>query len=122
MAELDTNVRYIKGIGEKKAQSLAKLGVGTLFDLVSFFPRRYEDRSEYKPIALTLPGETVCIRAMGVNILDALLGVLLVWFLLPKYALTAYIAIIYFGECLNFALSYGRLLQVLKKAALSGGF
>ena len=64
MAELDTNVRYIKGIGEKKAQSLAKLGVGTLFDLVSFFPRRYEDRSEYKPIALTLPGETVCIRAM----------------------------------------------------------
>lgn len=64
MAQLDTNVRYIKGIGEKKAQALAKLGVGTLFDLVSFFPRRYEDRSEYKPIALTLPGETVCIRAM----------------------------------------------------------
>ena len=67
MAELDTNVRYIKGIGEKKAQSLAKLGVGTLFDLVSFFPRRYEDRSAYKPIALTLPGETVCIRAMAAD-------------------------------------------------------
>lgn len=67
MAELDTNVRYIKGIGEKKAQALAKLGVGTLFDLVSFFPRHYEDRSEYKPIALTLPGETVCIRAMAAD-------------------------------------------------------
>ena len=67
MAELDTNVRYVKGIGEKKAQALAKLGVGTLYDLVSFFPRRYEDRSEYKPIGLTLPGETVCIRAMAAD-------------------------------------------------------
>jgi len=56
------------------------------------------------------------VWCMGVNILDALLGVLLVWFLLPKYALTAYIAIIYFGECLNFALSYGRLRRILKTA------
>ena len=67
MAELGTNVRYIKGIGEKKAQALSKLGVGTLYDLVSFFPRRYEDRTVYKPIALTLPGETVCIRAMAAD-------------------------------------------------------
>lgn len=54
------------------------------------------------------------VWSMGINILDALLGVVLVWFLLPKYALTAYIAIIYFGECLNFALSFGRLRQVMK--------
>jgi ATP-dependent DNA helicase RecG len=64
MAELGTDVRYIKGIGEKKALALKKLDVLTLYDLVSFFPRRYEDRSVYKPIALTLPEETVCIRAM----------------------------------------------------------
>jgi ATP-dependent DNA helicase RecG len=65
MAELGTDVRYVKGIGEKKAQALKKLGVLTLYDLVSFFPRRYEDRSQFKPIALTLPDETVCIRAMA---------------------------------------------------------
>ena len=47
--------------------------------------------------------------SMGINILDALLGVLLVWFLLPKAALTAYIGIIYFNECLNFVLSISRL-------------
>lgn len=51
---------------------------------------------------------------MGVNILDALTGVALVWFLLPGYALTAYIAIIYFGECLNFALSLWRLVKILR--------
>ena len=64
MADLQTDVRYIKGIGEKKAQALNKLGIFTLYDLVSFFPRRYEDRSQYKPIALTQDGESVCICAL----------------------------------------------------------
>ena len=53
MADLQTDVRYIKGIGEKKAQALNKLGVFTLYDLISFFPRRCEDISQYKPIDLT---------------------------------------------------------------------
>ncbi len=64
MADLNTEVRYLKGIGEKKAQALNKLGVFSLRDLVSFFPRRYEDRSVCKPIALTVGGESVCVEAM----------------------------------------------------------
>ena len=64
MADLSTDVRYIKGIGEKKAQALNKLGVFSLFDLISFFPRRYDDRSICKPIALTMDGETVCIQCL----------------------------------------------------------
>ena len=62
--ELDTSVRYIKGIGEKRAQAFAKLGVLSLGDLISFFPRKYDDRSVFRPIAETLPGESVCVRAM----------------------------------------------------------
>ena len=50
---------------------------------------------------------------MGINILDALLGVILVWTLLPKGALTAYICIIYFNECLNFTLSALRLRRII---------
>lgn len=49
---------------------------------------------------------------MGINILDALLGVLLVWSVLPKFALSGYIAIIYFNECINFTLSMLRLYRV----------
>ena len=64
MADFNTDVRYIKGIGEKKALALGKLGVFTLRDLVSFFPRKYEDRSQYRPIALAMDGEQVCIRAV----------------------------------------------------------
>ena len=58
------DIRNIRGIGEKRAQALGKLGVFSLFDLISYFPRRYEDRSRLKPIALVQTGETVCIQAV----------------------------------------------------------
>ena len=64
MADLNTNVRYIKGIGETRAKALEKLGVHTLRDLIGFFPRRYEDRSVIYPIAELPVGETACCRAM----------------------------------------------------------
>ena len=51
------------------------------------------------------------VWSMGINILDALMGLLLVWWLLPRYALSAYIGIIYFGEVFNFILSVFRLRQ-----------
>lgn len=38
MADLGTNVRYIKGIGEVRANALEKLGIVTLGDLISYFP------------------------------------------------------------------------------------
>lgn len=62
-----------------------------------------------------------CLKGLGqhmwnmwINILDAFIGVLLVYTLLPVYALTAYIYIIYFNEILNLALSIGRLARVTK--------
>ena len=64
MTDLNTDARYIKGIGEKKAQALAKLGVFSLYDLVSYFARKDEDRSTVMPIALTSGGVSVCIEAL----------------------------------------------------------
>lgn len=64
MADLNTDVRYLKGIGEKKALALNKLGVFSLYDLISFFPRKYEDRSRICPIAMTMDGENACIQAL----------------------------------------------------------
>ena len=57
------DIRRIKGIGEKRAQALNKLGVFSLFDLISYFPRRYEDRSAVKPVGLLSDGEaaTICV-------------------------------------------------------------
>ena len=64
MAELSTNVRYIKGIGETRAKALEKLGITTLRDLIGYFPRTYEDRTLTRPIRDLTEGENVCVRAM----------------------------------------------------------
>ena len=60
MADLGTNVRYIKGIGEARAAALEKLGITTLGDLIAYFPRGYEDR----PIRELTAGDCVCVRGM----------------------------------------------------------
>ncbi len=54
------------------------------------------------------------VWSMGINILDAALGVAMVWYLLPVGALDAYIGIIYADELINFALSAARLRRVCK--------
>ena len=38
MSDLNTDVRYIKGIGEARAKSLKKLGITNLRELISYFP------------------------------------------------------------------------------------
>lgn len=64
MADLQTDIRYIRGIGEQRAKALSRLGISTLRDLISYFPRRYEDRTETCKIAELRPGETACVAAM----------------------------------------------------------
>ena len=64
MIDLSKPVNSIRGIGEKKAQAFGKLGVFSLYDLLSYFPARDEDRTQFCPIAAAPPGEGVCIRAL----------------------------------------------------------
>ena len=55
------DIRYLKGVGEKRAELFAKKGINTVEDLLYFFPRTYEDRSKTKYIADCENGETVCV-------------------------------------------------------------
>ena len=64
MADLSTDIRTIRGIGEQRAKALNKLGISTLQDLIAWFPRKYDDRREAKRIADLVPGETACVAAM----------------------------------------------------------
>ena len=64
MAELSTNVRYIKGIGETRTKALEKLGITTLRDLIGYFPRTYEDRTLTRPIRDLTEGENVCVLSL----------------------------------------------------------
>ena len=54
------DIRYLKGIGEKRAQMLAKLNIHTAEDLLSFYPRDYVDYSAPYPVAQA-PHEVKCV-------------------------------------------------------------
>ena len=51
---------------------------------------------------------------MVINIIDALLSVILVWILLPKYGIMGYVITVYFTELINAALSITKLLCITK--------
>ncbi len=66
MAQLSDDIRCLKGIGEQRAKALSKLGINTLGELITYFPRSYEDRSKILPIAAVSQNETVCVSAIVV--------------------------------------------------------
>lgn len=43
MLHADTDIRFVKGVGEKRAQLFKKLGVSTVSQLVHLYPRDYRD-------------------------------------------------------------------------------
>ena len=61
---LEADIRYLKGIGEKRAALFHKLGVYTQQDLLTFFPRDYEDRTAFFSIKDLALGQTACIKAV----------------------------------------------------------
>ena len=72
MPDLTTDVRYVKGIGEQRAKALQKLRIRTLRDLISYFPRAYDDRRTYKKIKDLEEGETACVEAMAAAVQAAI--------------------------------------------------
>lgn len=64
MLTTDTEIKYLKGVGEKRAALLSKLGIFTAGDLLYYFPRAYEDQSKIVAIDEAVPDKTVCVRAV----------------------------------------------------------
>ena len=67
MADLTKNVQFIKGVGEARAKLLNKLGIFDLKDLITYYPRGYEDRSIPKKIEELVDGEEALIEVMPVT-------------------------------------------------------
>ena len=64
MRTRDMDVQYIKGVGEKRAVLLRRLGIHSVWDAVHYYPRAYLDFSVFTPIAALQPGETACVRGV----------------------------------------------------------
>lgn len=77
---LEAPVSVIRGVGEKQAAHLVKLGIDKIKDLLYLFPRRYDDYSRLKTINQLNYGEEVTIlaRVVSVDIFRTKKGKLLV--------------------------------------------
>jgi ATP-dependent DNA helicase RecG len=58
---LDQSVQFLKGVGPRRADALARLGVHTARDLLFHVPRRYEDASTVTRIAAAEVGADVTV-------------------------------------------------------------
>ena len=65
--DLFSPVTELRGIGPTRAKQLSKLHIATLYDLIAYFPRSYEDRTKLLSVAGLRPGEPACFEAMVIS-------------------------------------------------------
>ena len=67
MVDLKQSVQYIKGVGPNRAKLFNLLGIYTIEDLISYYPRAYQDRSRVKKIEELQDGEEALIEAVTMS-------------------------------------------------------
>ncbi len=103
MPDLTLSIRFLRGVGEKRAQAFARLGIFTVEDLLFFFPRRYEDRRTLTPLGDLRPdtfsavvAEVASLSArpagyrsgpFSISLTDGIQTVRAVWFNNPRLEL-----------------------------------
>ena len=60
-------MRYVKGVGPRRAQALAEKGVGTVEDLLGVLPFRFEDRRSFAHIGELRPGGPECTLSVRID-------------------------------------------------------
>ncbi len=70
MLDTRTPIQFVKGVGPKKAEALAKVGIHTVYDLLLYLPFRYEDRSRRLKINEIQAGQsaTVDVEIQSVHV------------------------------------------------------
>ena len=62
--KLSDTISKVRGVGVKKAAAFARLGIQTVYDLLTYYPRAYEDQSRVTPIARLHAGERATVLAV----------------------------------------------------------
>lgn len=67
MLDLNQDVKFVKGVGPNRVVLLNKLGIYTLKDLITYYPREHEDRSKPSKIADLVDGQEALIEGICVS-------------------------------------------------------
>lgn len=67
MNNLSKEIQFIKGVGPSRVKSFNKLGIYTLEDLITYYPRGYEDRSQIKKISDVVDGEKCTLEVKPIT-------------------------------------------------------
>lgn len=113
---LDSPINILKGVGKKTEESFNKMGVYTVRDILSFFPRDYKEYPELTTVESVCSGETVAILGMiirplvvrrfnrfsvSIGVLETEYGVMeVVWYNMPyiKNTLNRNMPYIFYGR------------------------
>ena len=68
--KLADSIQYVKGVGPKKKVELNRLGIKTVYDLLTYYPRTYEDQSVLTKIADLKAGCQATVAGVIVNVSD----------------------------------------------------
>ncbi|MDE6155696.1 MAG: ATP-dependent DNA helicase RecG, partial [Eubacterium sp.] len=63
MLNTESSIRFIKGVGEKRAELFYSLGISDVDSLIHFYPRKYEDWTNTKTVAEVNDGDNITIKA-----------------------------------------------------------
>ena len=66
--QLMDGIQYVKGVGPKKKAELNRLGLFTVYDLITYFPRTYEDQSVLTKISELQAGEKATVAGTIMNV------------------------------------------------------
>ncbi|MBO6179778.1 MAG: ATP-dependent DNA helicase RecG [Selenomonadaceae bacterium] len=67
--ELTDTLDCLRGVGSKRREILEYMGLITVYDLITYYPRNYEDRSKISKISALRAGERACVivSVMSIN-------------------------------------------------------
>ena len=69
--KLDDDIKIVKGIGDKTAGLYSKLGIYTVNDLITYYPRAYKTYSEPVPVKTTVEGDRVAVFCKVVTYVES---------------------------------------------------
>lgn len=64
MSYTDLKIEELSGIGKKRAETLNKLGIYTVCDLLEYYPRHYEDWSKSYSVSEAPLNENCCVKGI----------------------------------------------------------